>query len=68
MFNLIQRLPIKFSCAHCQRIYLHPLQHKAQPYPHCSRCDQPVQILGLIEAEDISKYPVQFVKALIKST
>ena len=64
MFNLSPLLAVKFECKQCDKIYLRMMKAQNTCYPNCSQCQKPVQVLGLIEAEDCTKYPIQLLKAV----
>ena len=52
-------IPMKFECAHCNKIYLDQYQHIMRPhYPDCPNCEQPGLLLGIAVIEDLFKHPV----------
>ena len=58
-------MPIKFECAHCNKIYLGQYQHIMRPhYPDCPSCEQPGLLLGIAVIEDLLKHPLSFVQNL----
>ena len=67
MYPINNSLPLKFSCDHCNKIYLSLIHHSQQCSPDCAKCQRPLKMLGLIELQDLTKHPLQFVKAMVKA-
>lgn len=62
-------IPMKFECAHCNKIYLGQYQHIMRPhYPDCPNCEQPGLLLGNAVIEDLFKHPFSFVQIYFKQT
>ncbi|AYA68743.1 hypothetical protein CDG62_10490 [Acinetobacter sp. WCHA55] len=62
-------IPMKFECAHCNKIYLGQYQHLMRPhYPDCPSCEQPGLLLGIAVIEDLVKHPFFFVQNYFKQT
>ena len=67
MLAINRTLALKLRCAHCNQVtfnLFHSHEHSAL---ECDKCQHSLQVLGLVEAQDISKYPLQMAKALFKT-
>lgn len=60
MMLVIPKMPIKFECPSCKTVYMHKYTSDAilASYPNCPHCQQPGQIQGMIEMQDVFKHPV----------
>lgn len=67
MLTIQHHLPIKFKCNQCQTVSFHVFQRQVRAYPNCIQCQTPVQLLGYLAAQDVTKYPLQCAKALLKN-
>ncbi|KAB0653527.1 hypothetical protein D9M71_05270 [compost metagenome] len=61
------KMPIKFECTNCNKIYMHPYRIDALAfYPDCPDCKKAGLLLGTAEITDFIKYPSTFAKNLFK--
>ncbi len=62
-------IPMKFECAHCNKIYLGQYQHIMRPhYPDCPNCEQPGLLLGIAVIGDTTQTPFFLCADLFKQT
>lgn len=66
--SIILTKPLKFECTSCEKIYLHGLKQEQHNYPHCPHCHKAGLLLGLAEAEDFLRHPVDFATSYFKQT
>ncbi|QQN40657.1 hypothetical protein JFY49_07095 [Acinetobacter sp. CS-2] len=54
------KMPIKFECRSCQTVYMQKYSADAilTSYPKCPHCQQPGQLQGTIEMQDLFKHPI----------
>ena len=64
------KMPIKFECPSCQTVYMHKYSPDAilTSYPTCPDCQQPGQLQGTIEMQDLFKHPVVLANYYWKDT
>ena len=67
MIAATTKMPMKFECIHCNKIYMHQYPTNAISfYPTCPDCEQAGLLLGTADTIDIVKHPKTFAKTLIK--
>lgn len=66
--SILLTKPLKFECTHCDKIYLHNLEHEQPKYPHCPNCQHAGLLLGVAETEDLVRHPVEFATSYVKQT
>lgn len=67
MLAINRTLALKFHCQHCDQITFNLFHQHDHTSLDCQKCQHPLQILGLVEAQDIGKHPLQIAKALFKA-
>ncbi|NNH87678.1 hypothetical protein HLH13_08140 [Acinetobacter sp. ANC 4279] len=61
------KMPMKFECTHCNKIYMYQYPtNTISFYPTCPACEQAGLLLGTADTIDIVKHPKTFAKTLIK--
>lgn len=59
------KLPMKFICPLCQRIYLFRFKNEVVFYPACPHCTKPGKLLGFSTQLDFLRYPKAFLKSYL---
>lgn len=64
------KMPIKFECKSCKTVYMHKYSPDTilTSYPTCPHCQQPGQLQGTIEMQDVFKHPIAMAHYYLQDT